>query len=1111
MNMGVSKGLFFTISLVMCGLCATAATTSVTRPEGLTDLTNPEGAAVTSENLLNNMSPQKAFNDSTSLTDTSNRFITNQKGTAVLVYTFDEATAVNAIGIQNFNNGNCQNRSPKAWTFWGSNDFDGTREGIATATWTKLDERTNETDWAKPEYRYYQFENNRKFKSYQINITDHDGGDNYIQIQKFEYFYYSPIAVEIVGSPVECGDFSYDPVVPEVGSTVTLSAFDGTWTDAAGTTSAVCTGHELLMNNVESGEWETVSAGPETTVTFKMLDACYKLTWKFDRKFKVKVNAAENGSASVTETWLDEGATCIPTVTAAEGYGFYRWEVAEGGPICVFDENFIVSQPTTLTPVFAPVVSLQAGSNVINDAVAAAEGRTILRLAPGEYAEKTGTANGLVLDKPVRIEGVAGETPVTIKRDTSVSSARVVKLDHAEAVIKGVTITGGYGASNQEPIQGGNVYITANGGTIMDSTISGGRVSTYNSCGGNVRMLGGHLLRCIIEGGYTQTGYGAQGGGGVNASGDSLVESCLIRSNTVGNYDSKCATASAGVRLTGTARMINCTLVKNGGTSAGYGAVYADGTSAVVNCAIFDNVAREDGTGRNQSWGGVSTAYENCFSDVLVNETCFQTTTPAFADADNGDYALSVASPLRDKGAAYSASGATSAYDLTGGARIGGAGVDVGAYEFVADGVSGDFTADKLSGLTPCEVTFTATVEGATGVVSYAWDFDGDGEVDETTTTPTVTHAYTKGGTYSVVLVATDAGSGKFVEATHADMIQTCQQILYVATDSTPELPYASWETAAATIADAVAAAVDGCEIRVADGDYPVSAEISVKKAVRIIGWSGDPTKVYVHHQTGSAPRCFSFDNANALVANMEMKGNATSNGKTVLFSNTGGAISNCIVHTVSSSTGWGIGGTAIFGARAFVTHCVVTGDGVAGVRAHIGDGAFRGGAVHLTGGSRIANTLIRDCHMTYDLGNSSSGGNILSLLGSTAVNCTLVNCSGSNEGSGGIYADGSSSVVNCVVYGFTNTAEDPSALWYAGVAANFSNCAPTDLAVTAFKDYANGDYRPKTGGPLSDKGVTPVGWAQITDLAGTARVKGKSIDIGCYEGNPAGIAVILR
>ena len=41
-------------------------------------------------------------------------------------------------------------------------------------------------------------------------------------------------------------------------------------------------------------------------------------------------------------------------------------------------------------------------------------------------------------------------------------------------------------------------------------------------------------------------------------------------------------------------------------------------------------------------------------------------------------------------------------------------------------------------------------------IQSYAWDFDGDGTPDQTTTSPTVTHTYTAAGTYMAGLTVTD-------------------------------------------------------------------------------------------------------------------------------------------------------------------------------------------------------------------------------------------------------------------------------------------------------------------------------------------------------------------
>jgi hypothetical protein len=46
------------------------------------------------------------------------------------------------------------------------------------------------------------------------------------------------------------------------------------------------------------------------------------------------------------------------------------------------------------------------------------------------------------------------------------------------------------------------------------------------------------------------------------------------------------------------------------------------------------------------------------------------------------------------------------------------------------------------------------------GIATYAWDFDGDGSTDQTTTVPTVTHAYATLGSFSAKLVVTDSDDG---------------------------------------------------------------------------------------------------------------------------------------------------------------------------------------------------------------------------------------------------------------------------------------------------------------------------------------------------------------
>ena len=127
---------------------------------------------------------------------------------------------------------------------------------------------------------------------------------------------------------------------------------------------------------------------------------------------------------------------------------------------------------------------------------------------------------------------------------------------------------------------------------------------------------------------------------------------------------------------------------------------------------------------------------------------------------------------------------------------------------------------------------------------------------------------------------------------------------------------------------------------------------------------------------------------------------------------------------------------------------------------------------------------------------------------------------------SSGSPQSGNAVVKNTVSFDNTKTVEEVSTIVpCSGTAANFANCATDgDVAINescklitsaAFKDYANGDYRPAGGGALVNAGVTPDGWAGITDVAGKKRVVGSAIDIGAYElqapSQPKGVLIIYR
>lgn len=73
------------------------------------------------------------------------------------------------------------------------------------------------------------------------------------------------------------------------------------------------------------------------------------------------------------------------------------------------------------------------------------------------------------------------------------------------------------------------------------------------------------------------------------------------------------------------------------------------------------------------------------------------------------------------------------------------------------------FTAAPSHGNAPLSVSFdasTSSVRGGGSISSYAWDFDGDGSVDETNADPTASHEYADPGEYQAHVVVTETDSG---------------------------------------------------------------------------------------------------------------------------------------------------------------------------------------------------------------------------------------------------------------------------------------------------------------------------------------------------------------
>lgn len=731
----------------------------------------------------------------------------------------------------------------------------------------------------------------------------------------------------------------------------------------------------------------------------------------------------------------------------------------------------------------------------------AANGSTIW-VAKGTYPSRDGAE--ILIERDVTIAGQTGDPDDVIFTNKSGKNHRLFHLNSAGAKLANLTLTGGI--LGDQRVRGGDVMIDSLGGSIENCRIINGKASAWGDTAGGLSMEGpGLVSRCVISN-CTASAEARDGGGGsalfVNNV-DARVENCLIVHNTCNN-DSSDSTGAVRIKA---GSLVNCTIAKN--TSKLYSGVYASGGS-VVNCLISDNTS----TGSSDPVATVfygESRFSACAAPLTINDACFKGAA-GFKNAEADDYHLTAGSTAALGNGALD-TWTDDSVDLDGEKRMRDGKVDIGCYTYVkANVMEVSFDSDVKSGLLPLDVTFTATVSGETGDVTYEWDF-GDGVYVSSGDDNFKQHRFAEAGKYVVKARATDS-TGTYPAAATIEITAYPTKVFVVRENPNAAWPYATMETAATNVQDAVSVGTDGTEVSIAAGVYPLLETVEVNAAEWIHGATDDPEDTVLDAQ--GKFRVLRLNNSGAKLEGVALQGGqlgSSSSGSGLLVDSAGGQASNCIVRACKQGHWQSGSAVSLASESAIVTHCVISNNTARGC-------TTAASAVTVSAGI-FAESLVVDNRSTvadYQVGDDNGGA--VAVPGGLMRNCTVVG-NVADEFAGVKVSSGGGRVVNTLIAGnadVAGTVRDTKRS-YGVSESTFVNCLGevekiNDTCVTGdplFTDAAAGNYRIRVPSPARNAGTGAYG-ISVTDLDGNRRVYGRAVDIGCYECQSTyGLGIIVR
>ena len=701
----------------------------------------------------------------------------------------------------------------------------------------------------------------------------------------------------------------------------------------------------------------------------------------------------------------------------------------------------------------------------------------------------------------------------------------MVKLDHPDATLRNLTITGGVIPSSWKENSinfGANVWITKNGGNLENCIIKDGICFDYGGAAANVWAEGGTVSHCKLIGGKTNTD-GAQWkpnqqGGSLICRGTCVVDNTLITGCVINTTANSAKAGGGPVYVHDSGKLVNCTITGNASTYCG-GVIVGSVNARVVNCAIVGNHGAEDeaiySVCRVHKSNPAATfdptaIFENCVVDVAVNESCITAVDPDWSAA----FVPNPTSPLVDKCQADDIITAMmKEKDLAGAPRLRGAKYDIGCYECqtipaivfekldasIADGKA-KLTIKLAKDSLPIDLKIMATVDGILNAVDAGLFFKGDEKYFE----------YSDSALYSIGLFAHSANYDLAGQLGTAYLGTEQDNVLFVSKSGSDENDGKSFEKAKLTINNAIASlTADGGKIYIAPGTYDTelnseydagSNRVVVARDCTVIGAGASNEDVVLTSAAGK--RVLVLDHENACVRNLTVKNGSQSwstDSSTVIHSCKGanvwiknGVMENCVIRD-GYSGGYNSCAGNLFMNAGRISNCKIVGGTTSGNGRNYS--YSEGGSISMAGGV-MENCLITGCQAKGT--TKLTGGGPINIYGSaTLVNCTITGNDGAWTG-GVIVGSATAKAINCAIYGNTLSTDAvlDTDLYYRPTRNNTFAKSVTNATrrVTYYFDHAA-----TSAEGLKDAGTAYTGTSQY-DIIGMPRVIGSAVDIGCYE-----------